>query len=276
MLIVDAQTHIWAASTPERPWPARHEPHRPIPFTRDDLLREMNAAGIDRTIIVPPSWEGDRNDLALEAVRLYQDRLAIMGVLDLQAPESPGLIANWRKQPGMLGIRVALRRGHFRELLVQGRVDWLWAEAEKAGVPIMVMIDPEQIPLIDKIAERHPKLKLVMDHLLLYMGAKDEQAFRDLDKVLALARRPNIAVKASSLPSYTNDVYPFKRIHSYIRQVYDAFGPKRMFWGTDQTRMPCTPRQALTLFTEELPWLTADDQEWIMGKAVCEWLNWRM
>ena len=140
----------------------------------------------------------------------------------------------------------------------------------------MVMIDPEQIPLIDKIAERHPKLKLVMDHLLLYMGAKDEQAFRDLDKVLALARRPNIAVKASSLPSYTNDVYPFKRIHSYIRQVYDAFGPKRMFWGTDQTRMPCTPRQALTLFTEELPWLTADDQEWIMGKAVCEWLNWRM
>ena len=94
--------------------------------------------------------------------------------------------------------------------------------------------------------------------------------------LLALARRPNIAVKASSLPSYTNDVYPFKRIHSYIRQVYDAFGPKRMFWGTDQTRMPCTPRQALTLFTEELPWLTADDQEWIMGKAVCEWLNWRM
>jgi L-fuconolactonase len=28
MLIADAQVHIWAANTPERPWPARAEPHR--------------------------------------------------------------------------------------------------------------------------------------------------------------------------------------------------------------------------------------------------------
>ena len=41
MLIVDAQVHIWAASTPERPWPARHQPHRPEPFSKDELLGEM-------------------------------------------------------------------------------------------------------------------------------------------------------------------------------------------------------------------------------------------
>ncbi|RMF85558.1 MAG: amidohydrolase, partial [Nitrospinota bacterium] len=75
MIIIDAQVHIWGANTPERPWaPERaHLAHRPQPFGKDDLLREMEAAGVDRVVIVPPSWEGDRNDLALEAARQHPD-----------------------------------------------------------------------------------------------------------------------------------------------------------------------------------------------------------
>ncbi len=56
----------------------------------------------------------------------------------------------------------------------------------------------------------------------------------------------------------------------------DAFGPRRTFGGTDWTRLTCSWRQAITLFTEELPWLTAEDKEWIMGRAICEWLGWPM
>lgn len=68
MYIVDGQVHIWAASTPERPWPARHAPHRPVPYGKDDLLRDMDEAGVARAVLVPPSWEGERNDLVLEAI----------------------------------------------------------------------------------------------------------------------------------------------------------------------------------------------------------------
>jgi predicted TIM-barrel fold metal-dependent hydrolase len=113
-----------------------------------------------------------------------------------------------------------------------------------------------------------------MDHLGITGGKKDEDAFRELDQLLAMARRPNVAVKASALPCFTNDVYPYRRLHPYIRRVYDAFGPKRVFWGTDLSRLPCTYRQAITMFTEEIPWLTAEDKAWIMGRGVCEWLGW--
>jgi hypothetical protein len=58
--------------------------------------------------------------------------------------------------------------------------------------------------------------------------------------------------------------------------VYDAFGPRRTVWGTDWTRLPCRWRQAVTLFTEELPWLPASDKTWIMGRAICEWLGWAL
>ena len=69
MHIVDSQVHIWGADTPARPWPAdgAHRAQKPYPVTKDMLLAEMDAAGVSRVVIVPPSWEGDRNDLALEA-----------------------------------------------------------------------------------------------------------------------------------------------------------------------------------------------------------------
>jgi L-fuconolactonase len=80
----------------------------------------------------------------------------------------------------------------------------------------------------------------------------------------------------SCFPFFTADRYPFRQLHSRIRQVYDAFGPKRMFWGTDLSRLPCTYRQGVTLYTEELPWLKGEELECVMGRGVCEWLGWKI
>jgi predicted TIM-barrel fold metal-dependent hydrolase len=274
MQIVDAQVHIWAADTPERPWPAegRRRAHRPQPFSKDDLLREMDAAGVARTVIVPPSWEGDRNDLALAAARRHPDRFAVMGRPPLE-PRDPRALDRWREQPGMLGIRVTTAGAGARELFTRPQGDWLWDAAERAGLPAMVSV-PGLLPAVDHIAERHPGLKLVIDHLALAREAKDEAAFADLPQLLALARRPNVAAKASALPRYSSEPYPYSKLHPYLRRVFEAFGPKRLFWGTDLTGIPCTYRQAIALFTEELPWLRGEDLEWVMGRGICEWLGW--
>ncbi|HMH19683.1 MAG TPA: amidohydrolase family protein [Burkholderiales bacterium] len=273
-LIVDAQVHIWAASSPARPWPARHEPHRPEPITKDDLLREMAVAGVDRAVLVPPSWEGERNDIVLAAARAHPDRFSVMGRLDPEAPESRAALRNWRAQPGMLGLRFTFHRPSLQPLLTEGRVDWVWAEAERAGVPVMMTCPYAIIHLADEIAARHPGLRLTIDHLGLLPKTRDEEAFRDFDKLLALARRPNIAVKASALPCYTSDTYPYRRLHTYIKRAIDAFGARRVFWGTDLSRLPCSYREAATMFTEEMPWLGSEEKSWIMGRGLCEWLDW--
>ena len=76
------------------------------------------------------------------------------------------------------------------------------------------------------------------------------------------------------VPHYSGEAYPFPALHTYLRQVYDAFGPQRMFWGTDITKMPCSWRQCVTMFTEELPWLKGRDLELVMGEALCTWWGW--
>ena len=202
MMIVDSQVHIWAADTPERPWPKGRpvKAQRDVPLEKDELLREMDAAGVARVVIVPPSWEGDRNDLGLAAAKAHPDRFAVMGRIDPEAPESRGKIAGWRKQPGMLGLRFVFHRSPLLELLTEGRADWLWPEAEKHGVPVYMLVPHRHMHLVDRIAARHPRLKLVMDHSGLVDG-RDDEAFKEFDKLLALARHPNVATKVSCFRS---------------------------------------------------------------------------
>ena len=93
---------------------------------------------------------------------------------------------------------------------------------------------------------------------------------------MAVAKFRNVALKATGAPSYAAEPYPFRDIHGHIRKLYDAFGPERMFWGTDITRMTCSWRQCVTMYTEELPWLSTNDKELIMGRALCSWLGWKL
>ena len=131
MMIIDSQVHIWAPQTAEKPY-AREDasaPHRPVPLGHDELLREMDGAGVERCILVPPTWEDDRNDTSLEAARLYPNRFAVMGRIKLTAPQSRALLATWKNQPHMLGIRLVFNPGRTASWLVDGTADWLWDAA---------------------------------------------------------------------------------------------------------------------------------------------------
>lgn len=277
MRIVDSQVHLWGPNTPERPWPPGREgeAQRPYPILKETLLLQMDQAGVERAVLVPPSWEGERNDLALEAAASYPDRFGVMGRLSLTDPESRDRVAGWRDQPGMLGMRFTFHNRHNRHLLTDGSAEWLWAAAEAAGIPLMVLV-PGQLEVLDRIAGEHPGLRLVIDHVGVSLRPNDTTVWDELPAVCALARHPNVAVKASGMPHWSSEPYPFADLHGYLRQLFDAFGPKRMFWGTDLTRMSCTYYECIHMFTDHLSWLRGEDLDWVMGKGVCEWLGWGM
>ncbi len=276
MFIADAQAHIWAANSPARPWAPGRAPHRKTALGAEELLRLMDAAGVARCVLIPPSWDADRNDLVLDVAQRYPERFAAMGRFDLDAPEAAGRVKTWCDTPGMRGFRISFSLPRWMAALEEQRVDWLWRAAEDAQVPIALMVSQAQLPLVDAVAARFTGLKLVICHLALPTEDKDEAAFRDFDLILPLAKRRNVMVKVSALPAYTSEAYPFRALHQYIRRVYDAFGAHRMFWGSDLARLPCGYREAIDLFVEELPWLPADDKAWIMGRGLCEWLGWSL
>jgi predicted TIM-barrel fold metal-dependent hydrolase len=269
MLIVDAQVHVWGSGTPL----AHHR--QTSSYSVDDLLKEMDEGGVDAAIIHPPGWDPNSAALALEAARRHPNRLAILGKVPVDDPQSASLLPGWRQQQGMLGLRLTFLQPGQADWPTDGTMDWLWPAAEEAGVPVALMAS-NFLPTVGQVAERHPGLKLIVDHLGRPSGPRNDATWGSLPALLALAKYPNVAVKATGAPSYSSGPYPYTDIHDYIHQIFDAFGPSRTFWGTDITRMPCPWSQCVSLFTEELPWLSESDKELVMGRAVCEWLDWKL
>jgi predicted TIM-barrel fold metal-dependent hydrolase len=238
----------------------------------------MDEAGVDRVVIVPPSWEGFRNDYAMEAARKWPHRFAIMGRLSVNDPTAKERLATWRDQPGMLGFRQIFNRAT-ASWLTDGTADWFWPAAAKAGLPVMAYTAGRAQDWL-RVIERNPDLVFIIDH----MNISDETARRGkipeaVAEVVEFAKFPNTSVKMSSLPHKSSQPYPFRDLTDHIKRVFDAFGPRRCFWGTDLTagidRFPkFTYQQRITHFTEELPFLSEADKDWIMGRAVMRRLGW--
>lgn len=275
MLIIDSQVHIWAPETPEKPYARENaaKPHRETPLGAEELLREMDAAGVARCVLVPPTWEADRNDTSLDAARRYPDRFAVMGRLSLTAPDSADRLARWKEQPHMLGVRMVFNRGKSADWLHDGTADWFWAAAERHDIPVMAMA-PNNVAKLGEIAGRHPGLRLVIDHMGLNTDMRGKSLEPAVEQVIRLARLKNVAVKTSALPCYVDEPYPFPSVHPLVRRVVEAFGPQRCFWGTDLSHLPCPYKQVVTLFTEEMKFLTGAELEWIMGRGIAQWLRW--
>ena len=275
-MIVDAQVHLWKAESPDWPWVPGRKPQLPEPFTIEKLVAMMDEAGVDRVVIVPPSWPGDRNDYAIEAAKRYPARFGILGRIPVEKPQSAALLPKWREQPGMLGVRLTFHRAQ-AALLEKGSADWFWPAAEKAGLPVMFLA-PGNSPRFAPIAERHPGLALIIDHMNLTLEIAQERRIKQaIDEVVALAKFPNVSVKVSSTPTYSMESYPWRDMTEHIKRCFDAFGPQRCYWGTDITNAfgKSTYRQRITHFTEELKFLSEQDKEWVMGRAILERLKWK-
>jgi L-fuconolactonase len=273
VLIIDSQVHVWPADRADR----RLDPDyrdRP-PYTYDTLLTAMDQAGVHAAVLVPPSFDGDRNDYALEAARRHPDRFGVMGRVTLEISDAHTDLSRWRDQPGMLGVRLTFHRDKDRPWLTDGTADWFWPEAERHDIPVMVHA-PERIPVVHDIAIQHPGLTIIYDHMAFARETMDERALSRVQELLPLASLPNVFVKVSALPCYSTERYPFNNLREPLRRVIDAFGPHRSFWGSDITRVPesCSYRQVVTQFTEELDFLSAHDLELIMGNGLANCLNW--
>lgn len=277
--LVDAQVHIWPPNSDATPWPkdALSPPQKPYPISAEAMLFQMDLSGVDRAIIVPPSWAGDSNDFAMDAARRYPDRFAVMGRFNIFSPENPRVIKTWRQTPGMLGIRLFIFSEKEREWLATGKLAWLWKAAEDAGVPLTMMTPalPNLIEVYERILRDHPALKLSLDHMNM-SPLRPVSLTEDLPKIMRLAKYPNFALKASGVPSMSHERYPYRDVHDALKMCFDNFGPRRMFWGTDLTRSPCTYMENVTMFTENLPWLKGEDLQWVMGRAVCAWYGWAL
>ena len=265
MLLVDSQIHLFAPGTEEFATRMLQTLMPP-----QDVVAEMNAANVSRAYLVPGNAGG--NATCIEAARQWPERFRVMGIFGLDKPESRALLADWPSL-GFIGVRLTFPPYRKVSWLQDGTADWFWPEANRLAQPVMIWA-PQQAGAIGRIAGAHPKIRFIVDHMNLFVEDKGETVARAVDALMPLAQHPNIAIKVSALPAHSSEAYPFRDMHRHIERVVTSFGAERTLWGTDLTRKACSYREAITMFTEELPFLQPAQLEQIMGGSATRWIGW--
>lgn len=283
VMIADSQVHVWGDETPERPWipggqeRLRHMGHLPR-LGPDYLVSKMDEGGVQRAVLVPPTWDRDRIDVALEAHRRFPDRFRVMTRIPVNRPvEAREMLRVLRNDPAVAGVRLTFSFETEREWIHDGTADWFWPYAEEHDIPVMLLV-PHGKDKLARVAEKHPRLRLSIDHMGILGNTTDDQIAPYIDATAALARYPNVTVKLSNIPSFSTHKYPFLNVMPYVKQLVQAFGPERCFWGTDLSRMlgkyGVDYKEGVALVTEHMGFLSEREKALILGEALCTWLRW--
>ena len=236
MPIIDSQVHAYEANTPKRPW--HSVPNWPPHVTGDEMVAAMDKVGVDGAIFISAFslYQYDAS-YAVEVRRKHPGRFAIIKPVNPADPAVEDVIAEWKKQPGAVAVRIMMWPQSPLKPDDPG-VDRIARAAARHGFPLNVLfwgrVD-DGMTLID----RHPNTRFIIDHLAIlqpHTPPAPANAWADLPKVLELAKRPNAAIKVSGACTLSHKPYPFPDIWDPLARLFDAWGFERCLWGTDWTR----------------------------------------
>lgn len=116
------------------------------------------------------------------------------------------------------------------------------------------------------IARRHPTLPIIIDHMGALVHKTEAEAFSQIDHVLALGKLSNVAVKATCLPGYSAEDYPWPDVSPYVERLFQSVGAGRLFWGSDLSRLPRPYGLLVEIFRDGFPWLGAATKIWYLAR----------
>jgi predicted TIM-barrel fold metal-dependent hydrolase len=275
MPIIDSQVHAYEANTPKRPW--HSVPNWPASATGDETVAEMDKLGIDGAIFIS-SYSMYHYDAsyALEVQQAHPGRFGLVKPVDSKDPAVADVIAEWKKTPGTVGIRIIVTKEPGRETDEAG-LDRILRAAVRYDFPVN-MLCWGNLDAGTALIDRHPDTRFILDHIGIMQPRTPPAApepWADLPKVLELAKRPNAVIKISGACTLSREPYPFPDIWDPLERIFDAWGFERCLWGTDWTRAHAVVNyeQAVEPF-RQTDRLSDSERAMLMGGACAKAYGW--
>ncbi|MCU4744642.1 amidohydrolase family protein [Natronoglomus mannanivorans] len=252
MKLIDAHTHAWGRDTQELPWRADLlPPEWDGAYTHEDLVRDMDRAGVAESVIVttPLYGRGRRaNEYTMRSIEAHPDRLWGVGLMEF-FPDDPAdardALERVTGHPRMLGVRMhaALEYGEIPgdvdrtgDWITDDRLETVWRRAGELDTAIFVFPKAQQLEQVETLAGRYPETTIVVDHMAWpdETTAPDEEPWTTFESV---AEHDNVFVKVSSVPRSAEAAgdsrWPYEPVHDYVTNLLEWFGPERLMLGSD-------------------------------------------
>lgn len=295
MDIVDSQVHVGPGGAAE-------------------MVAAMDALGI-KSVLIDEWWMGTPGHpfyrVSNSAVRTasptaelaswtYPGRFSYLVRVDYRDPELRNVVRFARDATYARAIRISPGMSR-KEIaaLAAGEFDGVFSAASEFGLPLFVMI-AGNAPLLVPYLRKYPDLKVILCHCGTPPGARmraaiaqleglpdskdywakvgDEPIAQAFDKVLRMANWPNVALKWAHAPMmFDQPGYPNEGTRPFLRKALKAFGAERVMWASDISANGTGETWAELLFAiRNIPDLSNEEREYILGRTARTWLDWKV
>jgi L-fuconolactonase len=231
MAVIDAHAHVWSQDLARYPF----APLDGLPAPRDvrsiaELAADSAGAPIDGVLLIQPRVYGHDHRYVYAAAQTLPGRARVMPLIDVAGPTPAATLSQHARNPATAGLRVIALGGTNADRLSSAAANRLWEAGEQRGLPVGFLIDPCWLPLVEQVAEFHPGLIVIIDHLAR-CNSRQQPAWTG--RLCAVAERPNVYVKISAIGALSMDPFPHRDMWPLLQSVYTAAGAARLLWGSD-------------------------------------------
>lgn len=268
---IDAHQHFWDLGRFTYGW----MPPAPSVLRRnylpEDLAPILARNRFDGSVLVQANTVAAEAEWMLELATRHDFIKAVVAWVDLTDPKLGERLDQLQRHPRFKGVRHPVHdeadpRWLLREDVLRGL-----AELERRDLPYDLLLRPVHLPLVPILAERFPKLRMVIDHL-----AKPPIARHSLEgwakQFAAAAQYPHVWCKLSGMITEA-DHRNWKAAHllPYVAHAMRCFGPERLMFGSDWPvcLLAGSWKQVLAAFTQALGAQPLDIREKLIGGNAC-------
>jgi len=240
-MLIDSHHHLWAYSPAEYSWISDQ-----MPVLRNDFLGpELNAvsrqSGVDGFVTVQARQSLAETSALIEIARQNRRILGVVGWVPLAAANVADHLSAYALSPELKGVRHVVQDEPDDRFLLGEDFNAGVAKLADFGLVYDILIYARQLPAAIEFADRHPNLRLVLDHIAkptILADRFDDAWEKDIRE---LAKRPHVTCKFSGVVteirgSHCGDSsadWSSDTIGRYWDVALDAFTPTRLMFGSD-------------------------------------------
>ena len=241
------------------------------------MVAAMDKVGVDGAIYISPfSMYQYDGSYAVSVRQAHPDRFALVKPVNPDDPAVADVIAEWKKTPGTVGIRIIMTQEGKRTPDDPG-FNRILRAAVQHDFPVNVLFWGN-LDAGTALIDRYPDTRFIIDHMGILQPSvppAPPQPWADLPKVVELAKRKNAVIKITGACTLSKEPYPFPDIWDPLARIFDAWGFDRCLWGTDWTRAFAVVNyeQAVEPFLKT-DRLSTSERAMLMGGATAKAYGW--
>lgn len=267
MARIDAHQHFWQYQPERDAWITDDMAVIQRDFLPADLAPLLQAHGLDGCVVVQSDQTEAENDFQLRNAAAHDFVRGVVGWVDLRADDVTERLAYYSQFERLKGFRHVLQGEADRALMLRPAFQRGIRALAAHGFTYDVLIFPDQLPYAAELAAAHPNQPFVLDHLAKpYIRRGDIEGWRR--DIRTLAARDNVWCKASGMVTEADwHRWQPADFHPYLDVVFDAFGPRRVMFGSDWPVCLVAGQygQVVALVQQYLSTFSADEQRLFWG-----------